>query len=285
MPPLKSHKTPQTKKPSSDSKPIQTIDTNSFMEIFESTDTTSSQENNFSIFGDLADENDLDDPDYDALSNKSDTESEYVTDDDEVDPITARKRKRRLKRTCMDDGDDEIYLKRMKTLERYERSLLRSAEADEDMELNDPDEMSKSINDELDVNENTDNKIDLTNKNIIINNNRHVELDSSLKVPENIWNKLYKFQKTGLKWLWELHLQRCGGILGDEMGLGKTVQISAYLASLKYSRIRSVGFNYIGLGPVLIITPLTLIGQWVNELHNWWPYFRVNVLHEIGKLK
>ena len=66
------------------------------------------------------------------------------------------------------------------------------------------------------------------------------------------------------------------------MGLGKTVQIIAYLASLRYSRVRSIGFSYIGLGPVLIVTPLTLISQWVTECHNWWPYFRVCVLHEIG---
>ena len=29
---------------------------------------------------------------------------------------------------------------------------------------------------------------------------------------------------TGVKWMWELHTQRAGGIVGDEMGLGKTVQ-------------------------------------------------------------
>jgi DNA excision repair protein ERCC-6 len=28
----------------------------------------------------------------------------------------------------------------------------------------------------------------------------------------------------GLKWMWELHTQRAGGIIGDEMGLGKTIQ-------------------------------------------------------------
>jgi SNF2 family DNA or RNA helicase len=28
-----------------------------------------------------------------------------------------------------------------------------------------------------------------------------------------------------VKWLWELHNQRAGGIIGDEMGLGKTIQV------------------------------------------------------------
>ena len=31
--------------------------------------------------------------------------------------------------------------------------------------------------------------------------------------------------RTGLTWLWELHCQRAGGIIGDEMGLGKTIQV------------------------------------------------------------
>ena len=86
-------------------------------------------------------------------------------------------------------------------------------------ELEDLDDMSKSINDtqesEQEPKDEDDLKIDLTNKSAILNNNRHYEIDSSFKIPENIWNKLYKFQKTGLKWLWELHTQRCGGILGD----------------------------------------------------------------------
>lgn len=245
------------------------------------TNGNNTQETFETLFSRIDDFDDEDDPDYDALSNKSRTDTEYETDEEDVDPIEARKKKRRLKRTCLDDGDDDFYMERIKKLERYERVVLEGQDDDDSEEL---EEISKSVNDKQDINENTDHKIDPTIKNVILNNNRHVELDSSLKVPENIWNKLYKFQKTGLKWLWELHQQRCGGILGDEMGLGKTVQIASYLASLKYSRIKSVGFNYVGLGPVLIITPLTLMSQWVNEFHNWWPYFRVNVLHEIGKL-
>ena len=46
-----------------------------------------------------------------------------------------------------------------------------------------------------------------------------------------------RYQKTGVKWLWELHTQQAGGIVGDEMGLGKTIQIIAFLAGLKYSKI------------------------------------------------
>ena len=34
-------------------------------------------------------------------------------------------------------------------------------------------------------------------------------------------SKLYPHQVDGVKWLWNLHLLKRGGILGDDMGLGK----------------------------------------------------------------
>lgn len=48
-----------------------------------------------------------------------------------------------------------------------------------------------------------------------------------------------RYQQTGVKWLWELHQQAVGGVMGDEMGLGKTIQMIAFLAGLKSSRLRS----------------------------------------------
>ena len=46
-----------------------------------------------------------------------------------------------------------------------------------------------------------------------------------------------RYQQTGVQWLWELHCQQAGGIVGDEMGLGKTIQMIAFLAGLKYSKV------------------------------------------------
>ena len=48
-----------------------------------------------------------------------------------------------------------------------------------------------------------------------------------------------RYQQTGVKWLWELHSQQAGGIMGDEMGLGKTIEMIAFLAGLKISNVRS----------------------------------------------
>lgn len=74
-----------------------------------------------------------------------------------------------------------------------------------------------------------------------------------------------------MKWLWELHTQRAGGIIGDEMGLGKTVQLAVFLAGLHHSR---------RFRPTIIVCPATVLRQWLRELRLWFPPFRVVVLHE-----
>ena len=104
------------------------------------------------------------------------------------------------------------------------------------------------------------------------------------KLPGNIAKMLYPHQCDGLKWLWSLHCQGKGGILGDDMGLGKTmqvrkgsncmlisyieiielwmfglfnVQISGYLAGLFNSRL---------IRRALIVAPKTLLSHWIKEL-------------------
>jgi hypothetical protein len=52
-----------------------------------------------------------------------------------------------------------------------------------------------------------------------------VVFDGGFRVPGWLWGRLFDYQRTAVKWLWELHTQRAGGILGDEMGLGKTIQV------------------------------------------------------------
>ena len=107
-----------------------------------------------------------------------------------------------------------------------------------------------------------------------------------------------RYQQTGIRWLWELHCQQAGGIMGDEMGLGKTIQMIGFLAGLKVSNIRSHVTRYsnnqtvafficliireLGLGPVLIVCPATVLHQWVREFHTWYPPFRVAILHDMG---
>lgn len=77
-----------------------------------------------------------------------------------------------------------------------------------------------------------------------------------------------------MQWLWELYSQKTGGIIGDEMGLGKTIQIISFLAGLHYSGLLEK--------PVLVVVPATVMNQWVNEFHRWWPPLRCVILHSIG---
>ena len=98
--------------------------------------------------------------------------------------------------------------------------------------------------------------------------------DGGFKVPGDIYPNLFDYQKTGVQWLWELYANEVGGIVGDEMGLGKTIQIIAFLAGLQYSKKLTK--------PVIVVCPATVMKQWVNEFHRWWPPFRVTILHSSG---
>lgn len=103
-----------------------------------------------------------------------------------------------------------------------------------------------------------------------------IEFENGLRVPGELWDCLFDYQKTCVQWLWELHRQHVGGILGDEMGLGKTIQVIAFLSSLYYSKILGPG------QPSIIVCPATVMKQWVQEFHKWWPPMRVAILHSSG---
>ncbi|KAF5482427.1 hypothetical protein F2P56_002999 [Juglans regia] len=99
----------------------------------------------------------------------------------------------------------------------------------------------------------------------------YVTLEGGLKIPENIFSALFDYQKVGVQWLWELHCQRAGGIIGDEMGLGKTIQVLAFLGALHFSNMYK---------PTIIVCPVTLLRQWKREAQKWYPNFHVEMLHD-----
>ncbi|XP_022758452.1 protein CHROMATIN REMODELING 8 isoform X2 [Durio zibethinus] len=99
----------------------------------------------------------------------------------------------------------------------------------------------------------------------------YVTLEGGLKIPETIFSKLFDYQKVGVQWLWELHCQRAGGIIGDEMGLGKTVQVLSFLGALHFSKMYE---------PSIIVCPVTLLRQWKREARRWYSRFHVEILHD-----
>ncbi|KAI0377847.1 SNF2 family N-terminal domain-containing protein [Hypomontagnella monticulosa] len=98
--------------------------------------------------------------------------------------------------------------------------------------------------------------------------------DNGLQVPGDIYPALFAYQKTGVQWLSELYFQKAGGIIGDEMGLGKTIQLISFIATLHHSKKLDK--------PVIVVAPATVLRQWVNEFHRWWPPLRVSILHSSG---
>ncbi|NXX90220.1 ERCC6 protein, partial [Centropus bengalensis] len=183
---------------------------------------------------------------------ETEDDSDFFPSSEEEEEHTLGKRK--VKR-WRDDGDEDYYKQRLR---RWQKERLKDKEH----------QTAEELSEESDT-----------------------EFEEGFKVPGFLFKKLFKYQQTGVRWLWELHCQQAGGILGDEMGLGKTIQIIAFLAGLSYSKIRTRGSNYRqvllcrlyqGLGPTVIVCPATVMHQWVKEFHIWWPPFRVAILHETG---
>ncbi|KAF7021049.1 hypothetical protein CFC21_034057 [Triticum aestivum] len=98
-----------------------------------------------------------------------------------------------------------------------------------------------------------------------------VILEGGLRIPGSVYTQLFDYQKVGVQWLWELHCQRAGGIIGDEMGLGKTVQVLSFLGALHDSGMYK---------PSIVICPVTLLQQWRREASKWYPKFKVEILHD-----
>lgn len=106
-----------------------------------------------------------------------------------------------------------------------------------------------------------------------------------LVVPAWINDRLFGYQRTGVQWMWELHQQYVGGIVGDEMGLGKmkngdslfltfvegkTVQVAAFLGAATASR---------KLKSVLVVSPATMLQHWLREIAIWAPGLRRILVH------
>jgi SNF2 family DNA or RNA helicase len=80
---------------------------------------------------------------------------------------------------------------------------------------------------------------------------------------------LYAFQREGIRWL----LDRPRAILADDMGLGKTIQV---LVALQEIVAQSIGEQ------ALVVSPKTLLSNWIRESGHWVPGLVVRSAAEIG---
>jgi superfamily II DNA or RNA helicase len=92
-----------------------------------------------------------------------------------------------------------------------------------------------------------------------------------LAAPAHFPATLRPYQEYGLGWLQFLRRHGLGGILADDMGLGKTVQTLAHLVIEKQQgRLRK---------PSLIVAPVSVLGNWQQEIRRFAPGLTLLVLH------
>ncbi|KAJ1826043.1 DNA repair protein rhp26, partial [Coemansia sp. RSA 2599] len=208
--------------------------------------------------------------------------SEFATDDEDastgVRGVAKRAKKQLRESDLNDDGDESVYQRRI-----FDWSIARwharhKARADEARTLADA---SQSPDAYVDFDGHLIPRSELVGEPYLEDPQSpdykikaHDVSKPPLRVPRQIWERLLEYQRAALRWMFTLHQQNAGGILGDEMGLGKTVQVAAFLASMYHSRLLS--------RPSIIVCPATLMRQWVREIHTWWPALRVVILHSTG---
>ena len=99
----------------------------------------------------------------------------------------------------------------------------------------------------------------------------------ALPAPPSFRGTLRHYQQEGLGWLQFLRRFRLGGILADDMGLGKTVQTIAHIAlEIESGRLSK---------PVLIVAPVSALGNWKQELTRFAPELSVHTWHGAQRRK
>lgn len=96
------------------------------------------------------------------------------------------------------------------------------------------------------------------------------EKEANFDLPKELNASLRDYQVTGFNWMKSLSKYRLGGILADDMGLGKTIQTISYLLSELEENKQ--------LDPILIVTPASLLYNWLNEFDNFAPKVEVSII-------
>eukprot|EP00792_Barthelona_sp_PAP020_P006498 TRINITY_DN3013_c1_g1_i1.p1 TRINITY_DN3013_c1_g1~~TRINITY_DN3013_c1_g1_i1.p1 ORF type:complete len:1860 (-),score=323.35 TRINITY_DN3013_c1_g1_i1:1157-6736(-) len=83
------------------------------------------------------------------------------------------------------------------------------------------------------------------------------------------------YQWTGINWMLSNFFANKPCILGDEMGLGKTVQTICFLNILRkhFQQLEDT------MAPILVVVPLSLLTNWLEEFKVWAPELNVIVFH------
>ena len=94
---------------------------------------------------------------------------------------------------------------------------------------------------------------------------------TALDVPGDLADALLPFQKEGVAFIHSRWCLYTGCVLADDMGLGKTIQTIAFLSALlkKRGKRQDHSLERRTKHRVLIVAPVSLLKNWVNELERW----------------
>jgi SNF2 family DNA or RNA helicase len=175
--------------------------------------------------------------------------------------------------------DDRIYLLEKSVLEKFE-SMTRTLGGDPHLPMTGLFEAKLSAADlahtegllddldmELDLPE------DWTKRSAAI---REVGKLEAPPLAADLRDRFRSYQLIGTAWMWHLYRNELGGILADEMGLGKTIQAIGLILSWQAEGR--------GEGPVLVVSPASLLGNWQRELTTWAPGLNVYLHHGPSRL-
>ena len=94
-------------------------------------------------------------------------------------------------------------------------------------------------------------------------------------VPQEFLGELRPYQARGMAWMHFLVDQGFGACLADDMGLGKTIQAIAVMLDWRKQRQSTRA--------ILIVCPVSVLGNWRRELHRFAPTMRVTLHHGKGR--
>ncbi len=94
---------------------------------------------------------------------------------------------------------------------------------------------------------------------------------AEVEPPPGLQATLRPYQLRGTSWLAFQERWGLGACLADDMGLGKTIQTIAFLLHLKAQKALD--------GPVLLVCPTSVLGNWEREVHRFAPTLAIGIHH------
>ncbi|RZN37192.1 MAG: DEAD/DEAH box helicase [Methanophagales archaeon ANME-1-THS] len=99
-----------------------------------------------------------------------------------------------------------------------------------------------------------------------------------VKTPRTFQGNLRPYQAKGVSWLAYLTKFGFGACLADDMGLGKTIQLIALLLHEREGKSEKKP------APTLLISPMSVVGNWQREVERFAPSLRVMVHHGADRI-